>query len=150
MASAVVVGGALFKIYAVNPMGSRNLVAQGETTYWGAGKSPDGVIANSPEKWAYIPLSPLVLTGGWKVLPTVTIHVTADGMDVSDGAWQIPVTIKGVGLRHLSVTDCGGADLAASTTIGVEHDLGTGYTVPQGQELRIGGGKIFMSAEDDA
>lgn len=148
MGSAAI-DGSILKIYAVSPEGHRFLIAQGVTEYWGPGGSSNAVIANTPEKWAFIPLSPLILTTGWKVVP-VCILGTADGMDASDGAWQIPVTIKGVGLRHLTVTDCGGADLAAATTGTVEHDLGTGYTVPTGMELKIGGGKIWMSAEDDA
>lgn len=147
MASAPLAA-SLVKLYAVSPEGHRHLIAQGVTEYWGPGGSPDAVIANTPEKWAYVPLSPLVLTTGWKVMLSCILG-SADGMDVSDGAWQVPVTIRGVGLRHLTVTDLGGADLAAATTVAVEHDLGTGYTVPDGQQLKIGGGKIWVSAEND-
>lgn len=147
MASAALAGSVL-KIYAVSPEGHRFLVAQGVTEYWGPGGSPDGVIANTPEKWAFIPLSSMTLTTGWKIIPTVII-ATADGMDASDGAWQVPVVIRGIGTRHLTVANLGGTDLAAATTVTVEHDLGTGYTVPTGQELKIGGGKIWMSAEND-
>jgi len=139
----------IIKLYAVSPEGHRHLIGQGSTEFWGAGASPDGVIANTPDKWAFLPLSPLVLTTGWKIILTCILG-TADGMDVSDGAWNIPVTIRGVGLRHLTVTDLNGADLPAATSVTVEHDLGTGYVVPTGMQLRIGGGKIFASAENDA
>lgn len=148
MASAPLAA-SLIKVYAVSPEGHRTLITQGVTEYLGPGGSPDAVIANTPEKWAFVPLSPLVLGTGWKVVLTMILG-TADGVDVSDGAWQIPVTIRGVGLRHLTVTDLGGIDLPAATSATVEHDLGTGYTVPTGQQLKIGGGKIWVSAENDA
>ena len=148
MASAPLTGSTVL-IYAKSPEGHKYLVTKGSTEYFGAGGSPDGVPASKVDQWVFLPQSKLTLTGGWKVLVSVILG-SADGVDVSDSACQLPIHVRGVGVRHLSSSDLGGQDLAAATTTIVEHDFGTGYTVPDGQQVRIGGAKIWFSVENDA
>jgi len=40
-------------------------------------------------------------------------------------------------------------DLPAASVASVEHQLGAGYTVPEGDQVQIGGGTYFISIEND-
>lgn len=40
-------------------------------------------------------------------------------------------------------------DLPAASVVNVEHQLGAGYTVPEGDSIQLGGNKYFLSWEDD-
>jgi len=73
----------------------------------------------------------------------------ADGADASDSIWNIPIKRNGQ-LEYLGTADFGyTSDLPASSVISVEHQLGAGYTVPQGDVVQLGGGKFFISWEND-
>jgi hypothetical protein len=116
-----------------------------------AGKSPDGVLANlTRDKWAFIPKADYpVLSGGWRIRLLFKLDAQ-DGLDASDGVIQIPLTVKGQGIQFLSAADLGHTvDFPASTTLGTWHELGTGYTVPNGQQVKIGGDYGVISVEDD-
>lgn len=150
MASSIEVG--VLKIYAVSPTGQR---FQTHTYQNGgaisAGASPDGVLANkTADKWMFIPKSPVLLSGGWKVVLTLTM-AAADGLDASDSYIEIPLTVKGQGVRMLTAADLGyTTDVPAATLANIPVQLGTGYTIPQGQFAKIGGAKGVISIEDDS
>lgn len=120
-----------------------------------AGKSPDGVLANlTIDKQVKLPLSGPVARAGWRIRLFISLD-TADGIDVSDGVYQIAVTEKNKNERVLSASDLGIAtDLPAATPAGSLIELGTGYLIPDGMELRVGSLSLntptVISLEDDA
>jgi len=140
------------RVYAVTPEGQKvGPVYQARNGGpISAGGSPDGVLANkTADKWAYMPKSNVVLSGGWKVFATIELDA-ADGIDASDCYVDIPITIKGAGIKHLNASDLGfSTDYPASTPAAIELPLGAGYTIPNGQLVKIGGDKAAISIEDD-
>lgn len=119
-----------------------------------AGKSPDGVLANlTTDKQMKVGLAGPVLTGGWRVRLFAKLDA-ADGIDVSDGVFQIPVTYADGSERVLSAADIGATtDLPAATPASSWVELGTGYLVPDGVRIRVGSNTmltpIVLSLEDD-
>lgn len=116
-----------------------------------AGGAPDGVLANKTrDKWAFIPKNDsVILSGGWKVRLYFKFD-SADGLDASDCVIQIPLTVKGGGIRYLNASDLGFTnDIPASTPAGQWIELGTGYTVPNGEFVKIGGDYGVIAIEDD-
>ena len=138
------------RIYAVSPSGNKKRLFQGVNEQTGPAGSPDGVQATVKDnELPYMPVHPFVLTGGDK-LTIFGVLKTADGADASDSVINIPILRNG-GLEYLSADDIGySTDLPASSVAGVEHQLGTGYLVPQGDIVQVGGGKYFISWENDA
>lgn len=115
-----------------------------------AGKSPDGVLANlTIDKHMKVGMGGPVLTGGWKVRVLANLDA-ADGIDASDCVVMIPVTHSDGSTNQLSASDIGfSTDFPAASPASQWLELGTGYTVPDGQRLRLGGGPIVISLEDD-
>ena len=141
---------AKIRIYAVSPSGDRKKLFQGVNEQTGPGGSPDGVQSTVKDnELAYLPRSTFPIRGGARIVMTVEL-TTADGADASDAVINLPVMDKFNNLRMLSRTDLGyTVDLPAATITGIEIDLGSGYTVPEGEILYLGGGKYFISIEDD-
>lgn len=138
------------RIYAVAPSGKRERLFQGVNEQTGPGGSPDGAQATVKDnELPFMPLNPFVLKGGDKLIVAGVLKV-ADGADASDSVMNIPIRRNGA-LEYLSVTDVGyTVDLPAASVTLVEHQLGTGYTVPEGDIVQLGGGKYFISWENDA
>ncbi|MBR9702595.1 hypothetical protein GOV10_01035 [Candidatus Woesearchaeota archaeon] len=141
--------GAEIKVYAVSPSGDKRKLFQGVNEQTGPGGSPDGAQATVKDnELPYMPAQPFVLKGGDKLV-VFGIMKTADGADASDSVFNIPILRNG-GLEYLSIADIGySTDLPASSVANVEHQLGAGYTVPEGDKIQLGGGKYFISWEDD-
>lgn len=150
MASAILKGD--IRLVAESPEGKQNPDFKYRTnSVIAAGGSPDGVLANTTrDKWAFIPLGQSILTGGWKVKLQLKMD-TADGSDASDCVIQIPLTIRNGGIKVLDgANDLGyTVDLPAATSANWV-DLGTGYTIPNGQVCKIGGDYGVISIQDDA
>jgi len=119
-----------------------------------AGKSPDGVLANTTiDKQVKLGLAGAVAAGGHKVRLFLKLDA-ADGIDSSDCVVQVPVTEDNGTQRVLNATDFGfTTDLPASTPASSLIELGTGYTVPEGSRLRVGSldksVPTVISIEDD-
>lgn len=149
MASATEAG--TIRVYAVEPNGHRHLVYQARNGgAISAGGSPDGVLANKTvDTQVFWPKKQPVMSGGWKVMVTLAMDA-ADGLDASDSYIEIPISIKGAGVRHLNASDLSyTTDLPASTPASVETPIGTGYTIPNGELAVIGGAHCVISIEDD-
>lgn len=142
--------GAEIRIYAVNPNGDKRRLFQGVNEQTGPAGSPDGVQATVKDnELPFMPVHPFVLKGGDKLVVYGVMKV-ADGGDASDSVMNIPIHRNGA-LEFLTVADIGyTSDIPASSVISVEHQLGAGYTVPEGDKVQLGGGKYFISWEDDA
>ena len=138
------------RIYAVSPSGDKKRLFQGVNEQTGPGGSPDGAQAVVKDnELPFLPVNPFVLKGGDKLV-VYGVMKTADGADASDSIFNVPIRRNGA-LEHLSRADLGyTTDLPASSVANVEHQLGAGYTVPEGDRIQLGGGKYFISWEDDA
>jgi len=142
--------GAELRIYAVAPNGNKVRLFQGVNEQTGPAGSPEGAQATVKDNdLPYMPPNPFVLKGGDRLV-VFGVMKTADGADASDSVFNIPIRRNGA-LEYLSSADIGyTADLPAASVANVEHQLGTGYTVPEGDNVQLGGGKYFMSWENDA
>jgi len=142
--------GALIRVYGVAPSGKKTPLFQGVNEQTGPAGSPDGVQATVKDnELPFMPLVPASLQGGDK-LQVFVILKTADGIDASDCIFNIPIRRNGA-LEYLSTADLSfTTDYPASSPVDVELQLGAGYTVPQGDVVQLGGGKYFISVEDDA
>ena len=142
---------AKIRIYAVSPSGDRKKLFQGVNEQTGPAGSPDGVQATVKDnELPYMPRSTFPIRGGARIVATVEL-TASDGADASDAVINLPVVDKFNNVRMLSRSDLGyTVDLPAAVPVDIEVDLGSGYTVPQNETLYLGGGKYFMSIEDDA
>jgi hypothetical protein len=137
-------------IWAEAPNGDRRPVFKGVNEQTGPGGSPDGVQATVKDnELPFMPLNQFPIPSGWKIIPAVKLKV-ADGMDASDCVVNLPVRDQTGAQKYLSPSDLGlDTDLPAATPVGLYIDVGEGYTVPDGQTLFVGGGKYFISLEND-
>lgn len=141
--------GAKIVFYGVSPSGDKKRLFQGVNEQTGPGGSPDGVQATvKANELPFMPVSPTSLTGGYKIIPYVVLTAT-DGLDASDSVFNIPILRNG-SLEYLSRTDFGyTTDYPASTPIDVELQLGSGYVVPESDNISLGGATFFASVEND-
>jgi len=142
--------GAEIRIYGVNPNGNKVRLFQGINEQTGPGGSPDGAQAVVKDnELPFMPLNPKILKGGDKIV-VYGVMKAADGADASDAVFNVPIRRNGQ-LEYLSRADLGyTTDIPAASVADVEHQLGAGYTIPEGDQVQLGGGKFFMSWEDDA
>jgi len=141
--------GAEIRIYAQSPGGRKVRLFQGVNEQTGPGGSPDGAQATvKANELPHMPVHPFVLKGGDKLV-VYGVMKAADGADASDSVMNIPIRRNGA-LEYLSVADIGyTSDIPASSVADVEHQLGAGYTVPEGDKVQLGGGTYFISWEND-
>jgi hypothetical protein len=142
--------GAEIRVYAVSPGGNKVRLFQGVNEQTGPGGSPDGAQAVVKDnELPFMPLVPFQMKGGDKLVFYGVMKIS-DGADASDSVFNIPIRRNGA-LEYLSVADIGyTTDIPASSVANVEHQLGAGYTVPEGDAVQLGGGKYFLSWENDA
>lgn len=141
---------AKIRIYRVTPNKDKRLLFQGVNARTGPGGAPDG--AQATVKDNELPsmgvASSFPLRGGDKLQMTVELS-TADGIDASDCVFNVPIVRNGQ-VEELSIADFGfTVDYPASTPASVELPLGAGYTVPENDTIFLGGGKFFISVEND-
>ena len=141
--------GALIRVVGVAPSGKVTPLFQGVNEQTGPAGSPDGVQATVKDnELPFMPLNPTVLRGGDKLAVVIYLKV-ADGLDASDSVFNIPIRRNGA-LEYLSTTDFGyTTDYPAASPINTPLQLGAGYTVPEGDTVQLGGGKYFISVEND-
>ena len=138
------------RIYAVAPSGDQRRLFSGVNEQTGPGGSPDGAQATvKANELPFMPIAPFVMKGGDKLV-VKGVMKAADGADASDSIFNVPILRNGR-LEYLSRADFSySTDLPASSVANVEHQLGAGYTVPEGDQVQLGGGNYFISWEDDA
>jgi len=149
MASAQEPG--MVRIVVERKNGFREVLHEARVEMWGQGGSSDGAIATatSQDLKAFLPLNSTKCRSGDKIIVMFKADA-ADGLDASDGVKQIPIIKDGIP-SFLVNADLGEIDFDVNCALASHWiDLGTGYTVPDGSTLMVGGGKIFLSVEDDA
>ena len=128
------------RIYAEDSAGNLRICAKYHSkSAIAAGFSPDGVLANTTiDKQVKAGLGGPLLVGG-DILHLFFKPEAADGLDASDNTIQIAITEVNGTQRQLSAADFGyTTDLPAGTLASQWVELGTGYTVPNGQQFRVG------------
>lgn len=124
-----------------------------------AGKSPDGVLANlTIDKQVKLGMSGPIAKGGSRIRLFAKLDAS-DGLDVSDGVFQIAITEvtpdgRAISERQLSASDLTlTTDYPASTPALQWIELGTGYIIPDGMFVRVGSASFstptVVSLEDD-
>lgn len=138
------------RIYAKSANGDEKRLFSGVNEQTGPGGSPDGVQATvKANELPFMAVNSFVLKGGDRLIVKGVMKV-ADGADASDSIMNIPILRNGR-QEYLSVADIGyTTDLPASSVANVEHQLGAGYTIPEGDRIQLGGGNYFISWENDA
>jgi len=143
--------GAKILIYGVTPSRSKTTLFQGVNEQTGPGGAPDAVQATTKaNELPFLPVQNIELKGGDKLM-IFTVLTVSDGLDLSDGVFNIPI-IRNGNLEYLSSADfviSTATDYPASTPAGVELQLGTGYVVPEGDRIKLGGGNYFISVQND-
>lgn len=142
--------GAIVRLYVKRAKGAAIPVFEGVNEFTGPGGSPEGVIATVKDnELPFMPMAATVAEGGDKIIATVEL-TTADGSDASDTVMNVPLRVLGKGMKMLSRTDFAyTVDYPAATAASVELPLGAGWTVPNGERVQVGGGKYFISIEND-
>jgi hypothetical protein len=95
MVSAQIKG--VVRFYRKTPEGNRVLLFEGDIQQLGPGGSSDGAIANTPEKWVYIPAqrrADKVMNPNDHLVVTFEAAAAATS-DASDGAVVLPLTLNG-------------------------------------------------------
>lgn len=123
-----------------------------------AGFSPDGVLANKTiDKQIKLGVSGPIAKGGSRI-KLLFKPDASDGLDVSDGAFQVAVTEvtpqgQPISERQLSASDFGITTDIPAAMPATLYELGTGYLVPDGMYVRIGSASLstptVVSIEDD-
>ena len=155
MVSAQIPG--LYRIYVVAPSGASKLIIPAPAYWFAPGGSSEGVVANTPEKWNFLPLSGHRGTGGYKIV--ITLQGVAATSDASDGAWMIPIFVNGsqqtignpahaAGLGNDNFTvDLTPSDIAF---VALNETKVAEFRAKEGVTFQVGGGRVFMSIEDNA
>jgi len=144
-------------VYIKAPSGNRQKVYGAAIEWWAPGGSPDGVPANTPEKWNFLPLSPIRGTAGYMIEFEFTAPAV-DGIDASDCSFQIPVMVNGnpeiIGNSAHAAgkgSDAFSVDLTFADYTTVANQTVQIYRLRanEGVQFQVGGGRVFASIEDD-
>lgn len=119
-----------------------------------AGGSPDGALTSvpTPEKRTYTPVAGPMLRPNDHIQIKV-VAPAADGIDVSDCIWLLPVTEydsqgRVVCVKTLAIGDFTDPAPADYTTVANIPTIVGAYKVTEAG-LRIGGGPIYIDIQDD-
>lgn len=143
MASAQEPG--LVEIFIEKPNGNRYLVLSKRTEELGPGGAPDHVVSANTEKWRFLPKGGGVIDRGDKMVIMLTTD-GADGIDVSDCVFSIPVTNLSNGLVE-TLTDGKFTMSDVTCPAGTQLKLAE-YEFTAGNK-QFGGGYIGLFIEDD-
>jgi hypothetical protein len=147
----------VYAIYIQAPSGAKRLVKSADAYWWAPGGSSEGVIANTPEKWNYLPASADKGAPGYSIV--ITYNGAAGTSDASDAPWVIPVEVNGSaqtigndqaagGLGNNNfVVDMANADRAYVASVETPVAI---YRAKEGVYFRVGGDRVFMSQENNA
>lgn len=143
------------EIWAVRIDGLRKRVASGNISVFAPqGGAADGALSSvlSPDELVFQPEAGPMLRRDDHI-EVVFVAAGADGIDVSDSIWQIPVTEydrngKRVSVKWLAQSDFSDPTPADYTTVANIPTVVGAYRVVEGG-LRFGGGHIFLDIQDD-
>lgn len=155
MASAQEAG--LLTVSIRAPSGSEKVVKSASSAWWSPGGSADGVVANTPEKWNFLPLSPHRGAGGYELVFKFTA-AGADGIDASDCAFQLPVMVNGnlITVGNTAHTASSNTEyftvektFADYTTVAGQEAVIYKLRAKEGTVFQVGGDRVNCAIEDD-
>lgn len=113
------------------------------------GGAADGALSSvkSVDERMFVPLHGHVAETD-DILEVLFIADGADGIDVSDCIWSIPVTVSGLGMKTLSRGDFANPTPTDYTTVAAIPVVVGGYKVTEGR-VKFGGGHIYLDMQDD-
>lgn len=138
---------ALIRIYRTQPNGNKTLLVQGRVEQLApAGGAPDALAASvaTPEKLLTIN-SPVTMVND-DILEIAVISDAADGLDVSDMIWAVPL-VTTQGSKTIGRSDFANPATADVALVASVETVIAGYRVVEGQ-ARLSG-KIFVDLQDD-
>jgi len=144
-------------VYIVAPSGSRRLVKAASAAWWSPGGSADGVVANTPEKWNFLPLSADTGGSGYTIEFEFTASA-ADGIDASDCAFQLPVLVNGNQQTVGNTAHTAGSNgdsftvdftFADYTTVASQRAVIYRLRAKEGVVFKVGGDRVNCAIEDD-
>lgn len=112
------------------------------------GGSPEGAGSSTPKinERLHVPVNAAVLRNDDIIFVEFTA-VGADGIDVSDSLWAIPLMVQGK-VKHISRSDFKNPAPADYTTVAdIPVRIG-GYKITEGP-VQFGGGSFYLDIQDD-
>jgi len=162
MVSAQVAG--TYKIFMESPSGARKLIKSANAFWWSPGGSSEGTIANTPEKWNFLPVHAAVGGPGYKIVFVINAGAAAT-LDASDSAVILPIQVwdketrtwssqtvgnedhaSGLGNDNFSV-DRSAADEALIANVDTPEMV---LRAREGVFFRVGGDRVSISWENNA
>lgn len=116
------------------------------------GGAPDGALASvkTPNELLFAPVSSHAIDND-DIIEVQFVAEGADGIDVSDCIWLIPIMVNG-SVKHLSRAQFANPAPADYTTVANIPTIVGGYKVTEasgGTPVRFGGGQIYVDIQDD-
>ena len=137
--------------YAKEPSGNKHLLFSSDVTVLATGGgAPDAAATSTTkmnERLFVQRVDRVTLLNDW-ILEVEVTAVGADGIDVSDSIWSIPITVQGKGVKYLSQADFANPAAADWTTVAGIPTVAAGYKITEGR-VRFGGGAIYCDIQDD-
>lgn len=147
MASAQEPG--IVRIVAHKPTGEEVTLYEGDVTVTApGGGSPDGAGSSTPKinERLHVPVHPAVLRND-DIIYVEFVAVGADGVDVSDCLWAIPLTVRGT-VKHIAQGSFATPAAADYTTVAAIPTRIAGYKITEGP-CYFGGGSLYVDIQDD-
>jgi len=139
----------LVRIVAHKPTGEETELYSGTVSVVApGGGSPDGAGSSTPKinERLHVPVHPAILRNDDIIYIEFTAD-GADGIDVSDSLWAIPLTVRG-SVKHIARGDFANPAAADYTTVAAIPTRVAGYKIVEGP-CQFGGGSIYVDFQDD-
>lgn len=140
----------LVRILAKKPTGEEVELYSGSVTVTApGGGSPDGAGSSTPKinERIHVPVRRDIVLRTNDIIFVEFTSVAADGIDVSDSLWAIPLTTTS-GVKHIAQSDFANP-AAADVTMVVDIPVRfAGYKITEGIVF-FGGGSLYLDMQDD-
>jgi len=139
----------LVRIIARKPTGEEQELYSGDVSVSApGGGSPDGAGSSTPKinERLFVPVHRAILRTN-DIIFVEFVAVGADGIDVSDSLWAIPLTTSN-GVKHIAQSDFADPAAADYTTVAKIPVKVAGYKITEGV-VQFGGGSFYLDIQDD-
>jgi hypothetical protein len=137
------------RIVAHKPTGEEVTLYVGDVSVTApGGGSPEGAGASTPKinERLHVPVHKAILRNNDIIYVEFTA-VGADGIDVSDSLWAIPLVVNGT-VKHIAQGDFADPAAADYTTVADIPVRVAGYKITEGP-CQFGGGSLYVDIQDD-
>lgn len=137
------------RIVAKKPTGEEIELYSGDVTVTApGGGSPDAAGSATPKinERIHVPIHPAILRTNDIIYVEFT-SVGADGLDVADMLWAIPLAVQGK-VKHIAIGAFQDPAVAAYTAVAAIPVRVAGYKITEGV-AQFGGGSLYVDFQDD-